>query len=396
MRDYIFTDDLSEETLGGLPRYWTIEPPPGGGGSYRSTTYLRVGLREGEKVVEARVPKLYQLGYARGPDFEQIWYLSARLCGLSSLTPFGGLPNLGVGDRSGEWVRFGLCPHGSGLSVAAQGCLSGQWFREYLLQVPIETADHLHTYALCLIPTLAFWFDGQPLGGLPFGAWNLGGGIRLEAYSDQWGGPGASSCGLSFTQVELEGGQPHQIRFAQPAPPGDPLLYRTETYHLNDNYAYGRPEGWRTAIRVHGAGEWLPHTEVSPATHLNLAPLPDARLLATWFDPTDNAIRHGPPQAGALMLQDHYYPSLLFMPDLGLTLLVCYREGDLLAFHGRQTPSGQTDWDTDSPFVVTQGNAFPQQAALRQDADGKIILTFLDRDKEVQELTSTDFGQTWT
>jgi len=96
------------------------------------------------------------------------------------------------------------------------------------------------------------------------------------------------------------------------------------------------------------------------------------------------------------MLQDHYYPSLLFMPDLGLSLLVCYREGDLLAFHGRQIPTGQTVWDTDAPFLVTQGNAFPQQAALRQEADGKIILTFLDRDKEVQELTSGDFGQTWT
>ncbi len=170
MPDYIFTDDLADETLGALPRYWTIQPPPYATGNFRTTFYLRVAVREEEKVVEARIPKLYTQGYARGPDFEQIWYLSARLCGLSSLSPFPGLPNLGVGEWAGDHVRLGLCVQGGLMFVTAQGRLCGEAFKQFLLQVPLETREYLHTYAVRLIPTMEFYFDGQLVGTNPQGA----------------------------------------------------------------------------------------------------------------------------------------------------------------------------------------------------------------------------------
>ncbi len=397
MPDYIFTDDLAQETVGTLPRYWALQGAPGSP-DYRTTQYIRVGVREGKKVVEALSFRVYTHPYVRGPDFEQAWWMGASLCGLTEMGPYPypGRPNLGVGPWSGEHVRLGLCDWGGLTAVTAQGCVGGQPFKEALLEVPPTSVGELHRYAMRLIPSLEFWFDGQLMGSRPEGAWDLGGPIRIEPYSDQWGLPGVWYMGVSFTEVELEGAQPHRAGSGQRMPPDAPVTYHVESYHLHDDYTYGRAEGWRSAVRRKALAGWEQEAELTGATHLSLLPLPDGRLQALYFQPADSAICYGPLEAGTPMLQDHYYPSLLFMPQVGLSLLLCYRQGSLYAFHGRHTTGGEIEWETNNPYLVSEGNVFPQPAALTQEPDGKVLVLFVDRNKQLQALASSDFGKTWT
>lgn len=395
MPDCIFEDDLAGEPVGGLPNYWIVRQQYLSDAALRTTYYIRIATRDGEQVVEARVPKVYEMGRVEGPTFEQAWWVEARMCGRSSLTPHTGAPNLGLGGWTEEHVRLGLCQWGNLTAVTAQGQVAGESFKEPLLFVPLSTYSEMHTYSLRLIPTLEFWFDGQLLGSRPSGAWLLGGPIRIDAASDQWGEPAVNEAGLCFTGVRLEGAQPHAAGTLEIPQDNGPLEYQLETCHAWNDYRYGRPEGWRTIVRTKVVNQWQKEAEISGATHVNLLWTGDGRLRAVRFRPADKTIYTGLLTGGAPMLQEHYYPSVLSMPQAGLALLVCYKEAGLYAFQGRQTSAGSVAWETDTPFVVTEGNAFPQRAALRQSADGTIVALFLDREKQLQERTSTDFGKTW-
>jgi len=394
MEEIIFADDLSGQGLGQLPKYWRIESPPGGG-SYNTTHYLRVGTFEGEPVVEAAVPKVYQLGYVRGPEFERVRWLAARMSGWSSLTSNHGLPNLGVGARDGDHVRLGLARWGRTLWVTAHGAIAGEPFSEPLCVVGDNTRYELHRYGVRLAPRLEFWFDGELVGTKEACLWDLGGWVRVEGWSDIWGEPARRDAGLCFRDVEVSGSQPHAAEMVNGTALLDPAAYRCETRHTKDNSAYGSPEGWQSVVRRRGAAGWEYMTTVSGATHMNLSAAGTGVLLGAWYRPGLKAIQWGPIGGGVPVLQGYEFPTLLVMREAGLALLVCYRAGNLYAFRGRQTSSGGIVWETHREHVISEGNVFPQRAGLAQGPDGELVVLFVDREKTLQERRSTDFGETW-